>query len=116
MALFLSCANGNHRPTSSYANGLVCCDVCGKVLHEDLYTDEPSFVKGAGGESKLSGSVIERDRDEIERDRRHDLAGAIERDRRRDLAGAIERDRRRDLAGAIERDRRRDLDGEISKA
>ena len=27
-----------------------CCDVCGKVLHEDLYTDEPSFVKGAGGE------------------------------------------------------------------
>ncbi|XP_050287007.1 uncharacterized protein LOC126725978 isoform X3 [Quercus robur] len=58
MALFLSCANGNHRPTSSYANGLVCCDVCGKVLHEDLYTDEPSFVKGAGGESKLSGSVV----------------------------------------------------------
>ncbi|KAL0010148.1 hypothetical protein SO802_005256 [Lithocarpus litseifolius] len=56
MALFLSCAN--HRPTSSYANGLVCCDVCGKVLHEDLYTDEPSFVKGAGGESKLSGSVV----------------------------------------------------------
>uniref|UniRef100_A0A7N2LMD8 Cyclin-like domain-containing protein n=1 Tax=Quercus lobata TaxID=97700 RepID=A0A7N2LMD8_QUELO len=50
MALFLSCANGNHRPTSSYANGLVCCDICGKVLHEDLYTDEPSFVKGAGGE------------------------------------------------------------------
>lgn len=58
MALFLSCANGNHRPTSSYANGLVCCDVCGKVLLEDLYTDEPSFVKGAGGESKLSGSVV----------------------------------------------------------
>ncbi|XP_030971581.1 transcription factor IIIB 90 kDa subunit-like isoform X2 [Quercus lobata] len=58
MALFLSCANGNHRPTSSYANGLVCCDICGKVLHEDLYTDEPSFVKGAGGESKLSGSVV----------------------------------------------------------
>ena len=27
-----------------------CCDICGKVLHEDLYTDEPSFVKGAGGE------------------------------------------------------------------
>ncbi|KAL4626828.1 hypothetical protein ACB092_05G125200 [Castanea dentata] len=54
MALFLSCANGNHRPTSSYANGLVCCNVCGKVLHEDLYTDEPSFVKGAGGELKKS--------------------------------------------------------------
>jgi len=27
-----------------------CCEVCGKVVYQDLYTEEPTFVKGAGGE------------------------------------------------------------------
>ena len=27
-----------------------CCEVCGKVVYQDLFTEEPTFVKGAGGE------------------------------------------------------------------
>ncbi|XP_015886945.3 transcription factor IIIB 60 kDa subunit isoform X1 [Ziziphus jujuba] len=46
------------RPTHRDENSYVCCGVCGKVIYDDCFTDEPTFVKGAGGESRLAGSFV----------------------------------------------------------
>ncbi|XP_042960702.1 transcription factor IIIB 60 kDa subunit-like isoform X5 [Carya illinoinensis] len=56
MVFITSCAR--HKPTVHYDNGCVCCEVCGKVLHQDVFTEEPTFVKGAGGESRVAGSYV----------------------------------------------------------
>ncbi|XP_057506801.1 uncharacterized protein LOC130789994 isoform X1 [Actinidia eriantha] len=34
------------------------CSFCGKVLSQDVYAEEPTFVKGSGGESRLAGSYV----------------------------------------------------------
>ncbi|GMY37379.1 transcription factor iiib 90 kda subunit [Fagus crenata] len=54
MVYLTSC---QHKETTMLGSSL-CCEQCGKVLSQDLYTEEPSFVKGAGGESRLAGSVV----------------------------------------------------------
>ncbi|KAF9595701.1 hypothetical protein IFM89_003443 [Coptis chinensis] len=38
--------------------GFICCASCGKVVDSDMFTDEPTFIKGAGGQSQLSGRYI----------------------------------------------------------
>ncbi|KAF8672157.1 hypothetical protein HU200_049724 [Digitaria exilis] len=38
--------------------GYVCCGTCGKVIDQDVYTDEPNFVKDATGQSRLAGSIL----------------------------------------------------------
>jgi len=35
-----------------------CCGTCGKVLDQEVYTEEPTFVKGNTGESRLAGSIL----------------------------------------------------------
>ncbi|KAL5708670.1 hypothetical protein ACHQM5_019436 [Ranunculus cassubicifolius] len=39
-------------------DGITCCTTCGKVLDADVFSDEPTFFKGAGGKSQLSGSFV----------------------------------------------------------
>ncbi|KAF7143749.1 hypothetical protein RHSIM_Rhsim05G0035300 [Rhododendron simsii] len=49
----------NYPTHRDYETGtMISCSNCGKVLHNDEFTDEPTFVKGAGGESRLAGSYV----------------------------------------------------------
>ncbi|GAB2293894.1 hypothetical protein Dimus_028106 [Dionaea muscipula] len=45
------------QPTVTADTGLICCTRCGKVVGQDFYTDEPTFVKNASGQSQLSGNL-----------------------------------------------------------
>ncbi|KAG9133125.1 hypothetical protein Leryth_023960 [Lithospermum erythrorhizon] len=47
------CATG-----TDHCTGIVSCIECGRVQFQDMFTDEPTFVKGAGGESRLAGSYV----------------------------------------------------------
>ncbi|AQK91869.1 Cyclin/Brf1-like TBP-binding protein [Zea mays] len=38
--------------------GYICCGTCGKVLDQEVYTDEPTFVKDNTGQSRLAGSIL----------------------------------------------------------
>ncbi|KAJ1289629.1 hypothetical protein BS78_02G179300 [Paspalum vaginatum] len=38
--------------------GYICCGTCGKVLDQEIYTDEPTFVKDNTGQSRLAGSIL----------------------------------------------------------
>ncbi|PAN34474.1 hypothetical protein PAHAL_6G095700 [Panicum hallii] len=38
--------------------GYICCGTCGKVLDQEIYTDEPNFVKDNSGQSRLAGSIL----------------------------------------------------------
>jgi len=38
--------------------GYICCGTCGKVLDQEIYTDEPNFVKDSTGQSRLAGSIL----------------------------------------------------------
>ncbi|KAA8515245.1 hypothetical protein F0562_018525 [Nyssa sinensis] len=38
--------------------GCVACTECGKVVYLDIFTEEPTFVKGSGGESRLAGTYV----------------------------------------------------------
>ncbi|KOM42829.1 hypothetical protein LR48_Vigan05g043300 [Vigna angularis] len=39
-------------------DGFLCCLICGKVLEDYFFTEEPTFVKNAAGQSKLSGNYV----------------------------------------------------------
>ncbi|KAL8510929.1 hypothetical protein ACS0TY_017659 [Phlomoides rotata] len=41
-----------------YYQGKVLCPLCGTVLDEDNFTEEPTFVKTASGQSQLSGNFV----------------------------------------------------------
>lgn len=51
--------------------GLICCTRCGKVLEEDIFSTEATFVKDAGGRSRLAGSLVStiQGRDSVSRER-----------------------------------------------
>lgn len=38
--------------------GYICCALCGKVLDQEVYTDEPTFIKESSGQSRLAGTVL----------------------------------------------------------
>ena len=38
--------------------GYICCGTCGKVLDQEIYTDEPTFVKDSSGASRLAGNIL----------------------------------------------------------
>lgn len=50
------CAKNIGRP--DYVDGKICCSLCGRVLDEDNFSSEPSFVKNAGGQSQLAGNFV----------------------------------------------------------
>ncbi|XP_068634840.1 transcription factor IIIB 60 kDa subunit isoform X2 [Aristolochia californica] len=39
-------------------NGYVCCAGCGRVIDQDIYSTDVTFIKGAGGQSQMAGSFI----------------------------------------------------------
>lgn len=39
-------------------DGYLCCETCGRVLEDYCFTEEPTFVKNAAGQSKLSGNYV----------------------------------------------------------
>lgn len=39
-------------------DGKICCSLCGRVLDEDNFSIEPTFVKNAAGQSQLSGTTL----------------------------------------------------------
>ncbi|CAI9765718.1 unnamed protein product [Fraxinus pennsylvanica] len=41
-----------------YVEGKICCSLCGRVLDEDNFSNEPTFVKNAGGQSQLAGNYV----------------------------------------------------------
>lgn len=55
MTWCIYCAADN--PTK-HVDGKICCSVCGKVLEEDNFSSEPTFVKNAAGQSQLSGTRV----------------------------------------------------------
>ncbi|KAM0903300.1 hypothetical protein ACQ4PT_018734 [Festuca glaucescens] len=38
--------------------GYICCGTCGKVVDQDIFTDQPEFVKDGSGQSRLSGNIL----------------------------------------------------------
>ncbi|MCO5607098.1 hypothetical protein L7F22_061290 [Adiantum nelumboides] len=42
-------------------NGFTCCTGCGRVLDDNVYSSEPTFTKGADGQSSVQGNFV-RDR------------------------------------------------------
>ncbi|KAI3446616.1 hypothetical protein Pfo_003281 [Paulownia fortunei] len=51
-----NCAKNISRP--DYVEGKICCSLCGRVLDEDNFSQEPTFVKNAAGQSQLSGTFV----------------------------------------------------------
>ncbi|XP_011079122.1 transcription factor IIIB 60 kDa subunit [Sesamum indicum] len=51
-----NCAKNISRP--DYVDGKICCSLCGRVLDEDNFSQEPTFVKNAAGQSQLSGNFV----------------------------------------------------------
>ncbi|KAJ7281230.1 hypothetical protein O6H91_Y363100 [Diphasiastrum complanatum] len=39
-------------------NGFICCTGCGRVLDDNIYSSDPTFTKGAGGQSQVVGNFV----------------------------------------------------------
>ncbi|OVA11333.1 Transcription factor TFIIB [Macleaya cordata] len=39
-------------------DGYLCCTVCGRVIDQDVFSNEVTFYKGAGGQSHMSGTIV----------------------------------------------------------
>ncbi|XP_043695410.1 transcription factor IIIB 60 kDa subunit isoform X2 [Telopea speciosissima] len=39
-------------------NGFLCCSSCGRVIDQDVFSTEVTFIKGAGGQSQMSGNFV----------------------------------------------------------
>ncbi|XP_073285098.1 transcription factor IIIB 60 kDa subunit isoform X2 [Primulina huaijiensis] len=51
-----NCAKNITRPDN--VEGKICCSLCGRVLDEDNFSHEPTFVKNAAGQSQMSGTFV----------------------------------------------------------
>ncbi|KAJ0702933.1 putative transcription factor TFIIB, brf1, TBP-binding domain, cyclin, Cyclin-like superfamily [Helianthus annuus] len=41
-----------------YTTGNICCADCGKVVHQEVYTEDDTFVKDAAGGARLAGNRV----------------------------------------------------------
>ncbi|KAK9267542.1 hypothetical protein L1049_009970 [Liquidambar formosana] len=48
----------SRKPGKRDDNGFIWCEPCGKIVHQDVFVEEPTFVKGPGGESQFVGSIV----------------------------------------------------------
>ncbi|WOH11691.1 hypothetical protein DCAR_0831181 [Daucus carota subsp. sativus] len=48
---------GSNRDTQTLDDGRACCSFCGKLLVEDNYSEEVTFAKDAGGQSRAQGTL-----------------------------------------------------------
>ncbi|XP_052207135.1 transcription factor IIIB 60 kDa subunit-like isoform X2 [Diospyros lotus] len=51
-----SCAKNCERP--ALYEGFLCCPLCGRVIDQDNFSNEPTFVKNAAGQSQLAGNFV----------------------------------------------------------
>ncbi|KAL3819604.1 hypothetical protein ACJIZ3_005509 [Penstemon smallii] len=51
-----NCSKNISRP--DHLDGKICCSSCGRVIEEDIFSQEPTFVKNAAGQSQLSGRFV----------------------------------------------------------
>ncbi|XAR72589.1 hypothetical protein NMG60_11019284 [Bertholletia excelsa] len=42
----------------AFYEGFLCCTICGRVVDEDNFSNEPTFVKNAAGQSQLAGNFV----------------------------------------------------------
>lgn len=50
---------GKDQPTETDdLNGFICCTGCGRVLDDNIYSSDPTFIKGAGGQSQFAGNFV----------------------------------------------------------
>nr|GEY81358.1 transcription factor IIIB 60 kDa subunit-like isoform X1 [Tanacetum cinerariifolium] len=49
----------NTQTHHDHTTGSVCCVDCGKVVSQDIYTEETTFVKDAAGASRVSGNMVQ---------------------------------------------------------
>ncbi|XP_016508011.1 transcription factor IIIB 60 kDa subunit isoform X3 [Nicotiana tabacum] len=56
MVYCVYCAKNISRPDS--VDGKICCPSCGRVVDEDNFSSEPTFVKNATGQSQLAGNFV----------------------------------------------------------
>ncbi|XP_022633345.1 transcription factor IIIB 90 kDa subunit isoform X2 [Vigna radiata var. radiata] len=59
-------------------DGFLCCVICGKVLEDYFFTEEPTFVKNTAGQSKLSGNYVRTVQSEFSESRQRTLDRAHE--------------------------------------
>ncbi|XP_062026881.1 transcription factor IIIB 70 kDa subunit-like isoform X2 [Rosa rugosa] len=52
------CNNCGKSVPGTEDSGRIWCDLCGKVLVYDIYSEEPTFFKDAAGQSKLAGNFV----------------------------------------------------------
>ncbi|KAM5574869.1 transcription factor IIIB 70 kDa subunit-like [Rosa sericea] len=52
------CNNCGKSVSGTEDSGRIWCDLCGKVLVYDIYSEEPTFFKDAAGQSKLAGNFV----------------------------------------------------------
>ncbi|BFG15640.1 hypothetical protein CerSpe_019140 [Prunus speciosa] len=52
------CSHCRKKVSGINDGGRISCSGCGKVLEYDLYSDEPTFVKNAAGQSQLAGRNV----------------------------------------------------------
>ncbi|XP_071720163.1 transcription factor IIIB 60 kDa subunit-like isoform X2 [Rutidosis leptorrhynchoides] len=57
MTWCVHCAK-NSEPYRDYSTGTVSCVDCGRVISQDLYTEDATFVKDSSGGAHLSGNLI----------------------------------------------------------
>ncbi|QCD97208.1 transcription factor IIIB a subunit [Vigna unguiculata] len=54
-------------------DGFLCCGSCGRVLEDYFFAEEPTFVKNAAGQSKLSGNYVRTVQSEFSESRQRTL-------------------------------------------
>ncbi|GAB4858191.1 hypothetical protein Ancab_009588 [Ancistrocladus abbreviatus] len=78
MAQTMYCPNCTKRKETAYSEitGLICCTGCGKVLVEQIFSTEPTFVKNSAGQSQLAGNFVKSVQSEYSASRERTLLNA----------------------------------------
>ncbi|KMT16720.1 hypothetical protein BVRB_3g050040 [Beta vulgaris subsp. vulgaris] len=58
MSRLLWCSSCTKKQPVETNDLYTCCTYCGKVIEQDIYSNEPSFVKNAAGQSQLAGNYV----------------------------------------------------------
>ncbi|KAJ3709301.1 hypothetical protein LUZ61_013006 [Rhynchospora tenuis] len=50
---------GDYSPTiPDLDKGYICCGMCGKIIDQEIYSSEPTFIKDKSGQSRLGGIIL----------------------------------------------------------
>ncbi|KAL6539701.1 hypothetical protein OROHE_011472 [Orobanche hederae] len=70
-----NCAKHDSLP--DVMDGRICCRLCGRVIDEDNFAQDPTFVKNAAGQSRIAGNYVKTTEDEFSVSRQRTLDGAL---------------------------------------